>query len=72
MGITAGSKKYAIGNKYIYFSLAPIDAYGAQGGGIFMRCDTDIWKFLTFVDGMSCNPAWTGDNRAAAVTFKIC
>jgi len=72
MGVQSGSIKNAMGTKYIYFRLAPIDEFGSQGGGVFMRCDSGGWAFLGIVDGYSCDPTWVGDDKAAAVTFKIC
>jgi len=72
MGVVAGSARYAIGTKYILFRLTAIDELGAQGGGMFMRCDAGTWKFINFVVGYSCDPTWVGEDRAAAVTFQIC
>ena len=72
MGVRAGSNNFAMGTKYIRFTLEAIDQLGGQGGGVFMRCDGGTWTLLTIVDGMSCDPRWTGDDRAAAVTLRIC
>ena len=72
MGVQPGSLKNAMGTKYIYFRLAPIDEFGSQGGGVFMRCDSGGWAFLGIVDGYSCDPNWIGDDKSAAVTFDIC
>jgi hypothetical protein len=70
-GVKPGSVQYTMGTRYIYFRLEPIDQYGGQPVGVFLRCDSGTWKFITVVDGLSCG-SWTGEDMTAAITFGIC
>ena len=72
IGVSTSSIKFAIANKYIYFTTESADGYDIQTTGIFLRCDSGGWSFLAVVDGWSCSPTWTWDDRAAAVDLGIC
>jgi hypothetical protein len=70
--VRPGSIKYVMGTKYVRFTLEPTGNFGIQTVGVFLRCDSGSWTYMTIIDGESCWPNWTGDDYLAAVAIEIC